>query len=78
MAKDKVFFELTKEKKLKRIIKQGCTHFIDDLPEFLSEKDFPKQTSPILFDPNGKYKNTDSFERVSSWHEIGKKIKIKK
>jgi len=78
LTKDEVFFELTKEEKLKRIIKQGCTHFVDDLPEFLSEKGFPKQTSPILFDPNGKCKspnkNTNNFECVSSWNEMSKKI----
>jgi hypothetical protein len=83
LAKEQVFFELTKEEKLKRIIKQECTHFVDDLPEFLSEKGFPKQTIPILFDPNGKCKNTvwknrNTFECISSWHEISKKIKEQK
>ena len=32
-----MFFELTKEAKVARIGGLGCTHFIDDLPEFLRE-----------------------------------------
>lgn len=37
------YFELTLEAKLERIQKQGCTVFIDDLPELLAEKNFPPQ-----------------------------------
>ena len=70
-----VFFELTKEEKLKRIAKQGCTHYIDDLPEFLTVKNFPEMVSRILFDPNGRYKNENSFERIESWSEMTKKVK---
>ena len=37
LKRENVFFELTKEAKLGRISAQHCTHFIDDLPEFLSD-----------------------------------------
>ena len=30
-------FENTKKEKVERIMKQSCTHFIDDLPEILEE-----------------------------------------
>lgn len=46
-----VFFELTKEHKLKRIAQQRCTCFIDDLPELLSDPAFPAQVQRVLFDP---------------------------
>lgn len=75
LSKENVFFELTKEEKLNRITKQGCTWYIDDLPEFLSDKKFPKNVGCILFDPNGRYKNKDIFERVESWKEMTEKIK---
>lgn len=75
LAKKNVFFELTKEEKLKRIVKQKCTHYIDDLPEFLSEHKFPKGVNRILFDPNKKYHNKVDFECVVSWRELIKKIK---
>ena len=75
LSKENVFFELTKEEKLDRITKQGCTWYIDDLPEFLTEKNFPEKVNRILFDPNLRYKNTDNFERVESWKQITEKIK---
>jgi hypothetical protein len=64
---NKVFFELTKEEKLERIRKQKCTHFIDDLPEFLSEPAFPSGVYQILFDPHELYPNTRVNVRVHSW-----------
>ena len=70
LSKGSVFFELTKEEKLGRIAKQGCTHFIDDLPEFLNEKKFPPNVVKVLFDPNAKCKDTGNIESVSSWFEM--------
>lgn len=75
LSKKNVFFELTKEGKLSRIKKQKCTHFIDDLPEFLLEEKFPSEVKKILFDPNGKYKHNSNFESVSSWTEMVRRIK---
>ena len=37
----RVFLEPTKEAKIERIRALGCTHFVDDLPEFLAEPTFP-------------------------------------
>ena len=50
----------------------GCTHFIDDLPEFLAEPAFPKNTRKILFSPT-RAKATPSGGDVlsfNSWREI--------
>lgn len=49
---ERVFFEETKEAKLQRIVAEQCTHFVDDLPEFLAERDFPPGVTRILFDPH--------------------------
>lgn len=38
---DGVFFEPSAAAKVARIRAQGCTHFVDDLPEFLLREDFP-------------------------------------
>ncbi len=67
-----VYFELTKEAKLQRIAASSCTHFVDDLPEFLGERDFPEQTQKILFDPSERFLQEEGFLRVSSWFEAGK------
>ena len=75
LSKNDVFFELTKNEKIGRIKILKCTHYIDDLPEFLGEDSFPKGVKKILFDPNKKYKNKASFDCISSWQEMIKKLK---
>ncbi|HSX10426.1 MAG TPA: hypothetical protein VLF94_01735 [Chlamydiales bacterium] len=64
------FFELTLEEKLKRISLQGCTVFIDDLPEVLAEKHFPPAVQKVLFDPNRLYSPTGDYFYATSWDEI--------
>ncbi len=70
LPRDRVFFELTKQDKLARIAARGCTHFIDDLPEFLSEPEFPDGVERILFDPGQVHRTDPPFHRVDSWAEI--------
>ncbi len=64
---EQVFFEETKAGKLSRIAEQGCTHFIDDLPEFLCEPAFPPGVERLLFDPSGTHQSP--FPDVCSWAE---------
>ena len=64
------YFELTKADKLARIGAAGCTHFIDDLPEFLTEADFPPDVTRFLFDPNDRYPPTPPLTRHTSWPSI--------
>lgn len=74
ISRDSVYFELTKLEKLERIGKLGCSSFIDDLPEFLSETGFPAGVERILFDPQNHYPTGYSFRRITSWGEIDKLI----
>ena len=67
---ERVFFEETKEKKLQRIAREGCTHFIDDLPEFLQEPGFPDGVLRILFDPLDRHGGKVPFECFSSWDAL--------
>ena|SRR4028119_439360 len=70
LSPDQVYFELTKQEKLERIAKQQCTHFIDDLPEFLGESGFPAGVERILFDPQNHHLTGHPFGHASSWSEI--------
>jgi hypothetical protein len=72
---DHVFFELTKAAKLERVQQVGCTHFIDDLPEFLAEKDFPKGVQRILFDPQDHHPDERRFLRATSWEQVWELVK---
>lgn len=65
-----VYFELTKEEKIQRIVSLKCTHFIDDLPEILLAVGIPGNIKKILFDPSGDFQNVSDIERKMSWLEI--------
>jgi hypothetical protein len=69
LPRENVFFELTLRDKLRRIATQGCTHFVDDLVELLSEPEFPDGTERILFDPEEAHVG-GPFRRVGSWAEL--------
>jgi hypothetical protein len=67
LSSKKVYFEITKEAKLRRVGAEGCRLFIDDLPEFLSESAFPEDVGRILFDPSNRYPDEAKFRRATSW-----------
>jgi len=69
MQHDHVFFELTKSEKLRRIAEVGCTHFIDDLPEFPDGRGFPSKVVRILFGPNQNHGEIEIIQPASSWTE---------
>ncbi len=64
------FFEPTLEKKICSIKLLKCNWFIDDLPELLLEKNFPKNTQKILFDPDHRFSENPEYIKFSSWFEI--------
>lgn len=71
---DAVFLEPTKEAKLARIRALRCDWFIDDLPEFLAEPEFPETVRRILFDPNGRAPADDRWLIARDWQEVGRII----
>jgi len=69
LAREAVFFELTKAEKITRIATQRCTHFIDDLPEILADQQFPATTKPLLFDPAGSFPDA-GFPVIRDWAQL--------
>lgn len=69
---DHVFFKETKEEKLAQVSACGCTHFIDDLPEFFAEPSFPSATRKLLFSPSRNMKPSQHKDLLifASWGEI--------
>lgn len=65
---DRLYFELTKEDKLRRIAVEKCDVFIDDLPELLRLPEFPSGVQKILFDPHAT-SLACPFVRMSSWKD---------
>jgi hypothetical protein len=70
LSEDNVFLEETKQAKLARIAAVGCTHFIDDLPEFLLEAEFPPGVCRILFDPANRHADHSDLLRLTSWRGV--------
>lgn len=66
-SKNQVYFESTKEKKIERILKEECTHYVDDLIEILEM--IPKNISRIHFnnENTSKWKMGPFF---SNWEEL--------
>ncbi|MEM7576711.1 MAG: haloacid dehalogenase-like hydrolase [Planctomycetota bacterium] len=60
----------TKDAKLERIGTLGCTHFLDDLPEFLAEPAFPTSTQRLLFDPAQKHMIRPRVQRICRWTDL--------
>lgn len=74
LSRDRVYFELTKAEKLERIARLGCTHFVDDLLEFLLEPEFPASVQRVLFDATGLHSSDCPFPRAASWRELGELV----
>ena len=68
----KVNFLETRLEKLKRIRDLKCDLFVDDLPEVLEAKEFPRRTRRILFDPHKKVagRRESYYSVISSWVEL--------
>jgi len=76
VGRENVHLEVTKDAKLARIGVLGCTHFIDDLPELLTEPSFPASVQRILFDPSGSVHAPEGVTVAHSWEEIRKHIAL--
>jgi hypothetical protein len=63
-------FEDTREAKLERIRALGCSHFVDDLPEFLTDPAFPSGVARFVFDPyDSEAAAACGLPRIASWPE---------
>jgi len=68
LSAGQVFFELTKEAKVERILELGCTHYVDDLPEILQM--IPDHVEKILFSPDAKSDKYPDWNLMRSWQEL--------
>jgi hypothetical protein len=74
ISMDDVYFENTRAEKLARIGALGCTHFIDDLEEVLTDPQFPHAVTRILFSDGRDYPVSAPYIACSSWKHIEEHI----
>jgi hypothetical protein len=71
LSEDRVHFGATPLAKAEHVRRLGCTHFVDDHVDFLTEFEFPDGMVRILFDPAAEQANVPSgLERVCSWTDV--------
>lgn len=63
------FFE-DKVEKIRAIESRGCNFFVDDLPEILISCCQDNGLVRILFDPEAKHKDEETYTSARSWSEI--------
>ncbi len=71
--KENIFFELTIEKKIKRIESIGITHYIDDLTKILEL--ITPSIRRIHYNPQGTISNIKDVITLRSWEELPKFLK---
>jgi len=74
LNQDGVYFETIRPLKHDRIKRLGCTHFIDDLPEFLTADQFPQGVERLLFDPMEACEPDSRIFSVKSWESIDRHL----
>lgn len=65
-----VYFESTRGKKIERIKRLRCTHFIDDLEETFLEDSFPTGVEKLLYAPHVHHSPLQGVKVVLAWEEI--------
>jgi len=74
IPRDRVFFEETREAKVRRIATLGCDHFVDDLVEVFEHPLFPSTVDAVLFDPHGEAVAASRPVACRDWSQIGEHI----
>lgn len=69
-GREHVFFESTREAKVRRIHDLGCDLFVDDLEEVFSEPSFPADVAKILFAPEPLDADPAGTIVLPSWQAI--------
>lgn len=70
LQKNNIFFESTREEKIRRIIELKCTHFIDDLIDVFDEDIFPPSVKKLLFNPAKFNQNASNTITANSWRQV--------
>jgi len=70
LYKKDVYFVSTRNEKIMRIEKLGCTHFIDDLVETFIEDSFPANTEKILYSAYGEQPTIRGIRSFKTWMDI--------
>lgn len=69
-----VFFEATRADKLRRIAAQGCTMFVDDLAEVLTEPEFPSGVERWHYQPQDTATEHAGIRALADWSTLQQRV----
>lgn len=69
-----IYFESTRDDKIRRIRALGCSHFVDDLEEVLTEPGFPAGTRKYLLTNGARALPQGPFLSFRTWYELSDAI----
>ncbi|MDA1192367.1 MAG: hypothetical protein O3A46_11890 [Candidatus Poribacteria bacterium] len=74
VSRDGIHLAETKREKMARIEETRREYFVDDLPEFLCDPEFPSGVKRVLFDPDGlsdaSGESGEPLMRVRTWERL--------
>lgn len=70
----RVFLETTRTAKLRRIESEGCSLFVDDLPEVFAEPTFPANTERWLYAPGRPEEERNGVRTFSDWGQVLRRV----
>ncbi len=73
-SEDAVYLLETRADKIGMIASLNCEVFVDDLPEVLSDPNFPNLTKGILFDPDDVNSDFQANCKIRSWKELSTQL----
>lgn len=74
LRREDVFFEATRAEKLRRIAAQGCTVFVDDLEEVLTEPEFPPGVERWHYLPGLAENRQGDIQNFSDWAKLSARL----
>lgn len=70
----RTFFEATRTDKLRRIEREACAAFVDDLEEVLSDPAFPNGVERWLYAPESVGTPPRGVQRFSDWESLARRL----
>lgn len=70
LSRENIYFELTRQQKVRRIQQLGCTHFVDDLEETFREEEFPDSVEKILYSSTPVDPLPPGIQFAGDWRQI--------
>jgi hypothetical protein len=71
----RVFFESTRAEKIRRIERESCAVFVDDLEEVLRDPTFPPAVEPWLYEHGSSERVRSGVRCFSSWASLGRHLR---